>query len=109
MATREGLGLPADKIITLFVGRLVPVKGLDILLRAWALMPPIVRVGALLVLVGDGEEREPVLGMIHSSGLESSVILAGEQRAVRDYYWAADIFALPSRSEGHSLALNGTL
>lgn len=39
LASRERLELPADKTLVIFVGRLVPVKGLDVLLRAWALLP----------------------------------------------------------------------
>ena len=106
LASREGLELPADKTLVLFVGRLVPIKGLDVLLRAWALLPTNVRTGATLLLVGDGEEREMLLSMVESLGLEESVVLVGEKQAVRDFYWAADLFVLPSRSEGMSLALN---
>lgn len=47
-----------------------------------------------------------LLGMIRSLGLQGSVLMTGEQRVVRDFYWAADIFVLPSRTEGLSIAMN---
>ena len=103
--TRQRLGLPTDKTVVLYVGRLMPVKGLDVLVGAWALLPEDVRVGALLVLVGDGEERESLLRTIQSLGLQGSVLLVAEQEAIRDYYRAADIFVLPSRTEGLSVSL----
>jgi len=106
LKSRRALELPADKTVVLFVGRLVPVKGLDVLLRAWALLPDTVHAGALLLLVGDGEERGNLLNMTQLLGLQNSVVLLGEQREVKNYYWAADLFVLPSRSEGLSMALN---
>lgn len=105
IATRKQLGLPTEKTIVLYVGVLKPIKGTDILLRAWALLPVDIRTEALLLLVGDGAERANLLRMITSLRLHESVFLAGMQQAVRDYYWAADIFVLPSRTEGLSNAL----
>lgn len=101
----NALELPADRSMALYVGRLVPVKGLDTLLRAWALLAADIRGRGLLVLLGHGKERDTLEAMVESLGLQDSVRLAGEQRAVRDYYWAADFFVLPSRSEGLSRAL----
>lgn len=105
VASRKVLQLPPDKVIALCVGRLEAVKGLDILLQAWAMLPATQRDGALLVMVGDGRQRDVLLSMTQSMGLQQSVMFAGEQRAVRDYYWAADAFLLPSRTEGLSLSL----
>ncbi|OGF55348.1 MAG: hypothetical protein A2Z21_07755 [Candidatus Fraserbacteria bacterium RBG_16_55_9] len=104
-AVRERLLLPLGKTIVLYVGRLHPVKGLDILLRAWAQLPMNVRDRALLVLVGDGPERFALAELAEQLGITESVLLAGAQRAVRQYYWAADVFVLPSRTEGMSGAL----
>ena len=105
-ACRGRIDIAADKTLVLFVGRLVPEKGVDVLLQAWEQLPQGVRSGTLLLLVGDGAEREKLLHMIGSLGLQESVELAGEKQNVRDYYWAADVFVLPSRTEGLSVALN---
>ena len=43
--------------------------------------------------------------MIPALNLGESVVLAGARRDVRDYYWAADVFVLASRTEGLSHAL----
>jgi glycosyltransferase involved in cell wall biosynthesis len=105
-AIRERLGLPRDKAIVLYVGRLHPVKGVDILLQAWARLPEGIRHHAMLLVVGDGPERSNLLQTIASLELAESVTLTGDQETTRDYYWASDLFVLPSRSEGQSNALN---
>lgn len=104
-AARKLLNLPTNKTIALYVGRLVPEKGLDLLVRAWALLPERIRASAVLLVVGDGEERVSLQQSIESLGLSPYVRLVGQQRSVRNYYWAADIMVLPSRTEGMSSAL----
>ena len=102
---RNCLGLPTGKAIVTYVGRLEVVKGVDILIRAWADLPEAVRSEALLMLVGDGSDGKNIVNLINSLDVQDSVAMMGEQQAVRDYYAAADIFVLPSRSEGMSSAL----
>jgi glycosyltransferase involved in cell wall biosynthesis len=102
---RRRLRLPLEKTILLWVGRLEPVKSLDVLLRAWALLPGEVHEEALLLLVGGGSEQNNLRAMTDRFGLQGSVLLTGPQYTIRDYYWAADIFVLPSRTEGLSNAL----
>lgn len=55
---------------------------------------------AVLVLVGDGENRKMIEDKIKSLGLNESVILAGQQKNVSDYYQLFDIIVFPSRYEG---------
>lgn len=104
-AARERVGLSTNKAIILYVGRLELIKGLDVLLDAWTLLPAYVHTQALLVLVGDGQARERLQQMVSRSHIESTILFVGEQKDVRDYYWAADVFVLPSRTEGLSNAL----
>lgn len=104
-SVRAQLGLPVDGAVFLYVGRLDYLKGVDVLIRAWSLLPDGVRHKAVLVVVGDGSERETLLRMIDSLGLRESVLMRGMQRDVREYYWAADVFVLPSRTEGLSNAM----
>jgi glycosyltransferase involved in cell wall biosynthesis len=99
MAARRRLGLPVDRPIVLWVGRMVPVKGLEVLLAAWRLIyrgPS----QPLLVLAGDGEERTAIEAM--AASLEGSVRFVGSvpNTALPDWYRAADVVVLPSRSEG---------
>ncbi|QDV39025.1 glycosyltransferase family 4 protein [Tautonia plasticadhaerens] len=87
-----------------FVGRLAPEKGLDTLIEAW----PIVRrsfPAAHLTIYGEGPEG-PTLGAgVGKLGLGDAITFAGPTvdptAALRD----ADLFVLPSREEGMSVAL----
>ncbi|MBV6396432.1 MAG: N-acetyl-alpha-D-glucosaminyl L-malate synthase [Anaerolineales bacterium] len=99
---RARLGLPAEQPVILYVGRLSHIKGVDILLQAWALLSDATRGGINLTLVGDGEERAGLEKLMVRLGIADRVRLAGMQENVRDYYWAADILVLPSRQEGMS-------
>ena len=105
LKTRRCLGLPIDQTIVLYVGRIEAIKGVDILLHSWSLLPAKLRSESLLLLVGDGTQRKASVQLADSLGIQGSVLFAGKQQVVRDYYWAADLFVLPSRSEGLSNAL----
>ena len=102
---RRRLDLPTDKAIFVYVGRLGAIKGVDVLLQGWALASRQVHDYALLVLVGDDSHKQGLLDIVSSPGVRESVLFVGRQRAVRDYYWAADVFVLASRTEGMSNAL----
>lgn len=96
---RDRVGLPRDRPIALWVGRMVPVKGLDVLFDAW----PEVRSGGgrpLLVLIGDGEEREQLERRARSMDAEVRFVGSVAHEALADWYRAADVVVLPSRSEG---------
>ena len=87
-----------------FVGRLAPEKGLDVLLAAW----PIVRARwpeATLELVGDGPERSALEARASALGLGEAIRFAGVAPDVTPHLRAADLFVLPSIEEGMSIAL----
>lgn len=88
------------------VGRLHPVKGFDVLIEAFALVRQ-ARPDARLCIVGDGELREPLINQVRALGLEGSVDMPGalDSEGVRERLEAANLFVLPSLSEGMSLAL----
>lgn len=79
------------------IGRLSAEKGFGVLLDAVATLPDI-----KLRLVGDGPERGALTGQIARLGLGERVTLVGELPPikVREELRAADIFCLPSFSEG---------
>jgi glycosyltransferase involved in cell wall biosynthesis len=103
-AARRQLGLPADAAVVVGVGRLVPVKGFDVLVRA---LPPLrAAVPAVqAVLVGDGPEREAIEGLARSLGVADRVRISGAVGDVVPYLSAADVLAAPSRNEGMGRAL----
>jgi glycosyltransferase involved in cell wall biosynthesis len=90
-------GWPAAPVL-LFVGNLVAVKGIDVLLHALASSKSPGR----LVVVGAGPERAPLARLAGELGVADRVTFLGSlpQAALPDWYRAADLFVLPSRSEG---------
>lgn len=90
----------------IFVGRLAAVKGVPVLLEAFA-RARATHPEAELVLVGDGAERPRITARAADLGLGSSVRFAGylTQDQVADELAQADIFALPSFAEGVPVVL----
>lgn len=88
----------------LFVGRLVPQKGIDVLLHALSGLPEAEPGGRQIVLdlVGDGTQRESLRSLALQLGVASRVCFHGAipNGGVPEYLLAADVFVLPSRFEG---------
>jgi L-malate glycosyltransferase len=59
---------------------------------------------AVLVLVGDGPERDAVEALASSLGCRAAVGFAGERRALGSLFAHADLFLLPSAQESFGLA-----
>jgi glycosyltransferase involved in cell wall biosynthesis len=101
---RQQLEWPPDQPVVLFAGRLEAQKGADVLLRAWktvqARQPQ-----ALLVLAGDGSQRAALEALSQELGIAASVRFLGQRDTMLPLYQAADLFVLPSWSEGMSNAL----
>ena len=103
-ALRRTLGIEAGTRVVLFVGHLVPVKALDVLLRAWALVPSHGLDGpaARLILIGEGGERAALERLARQEGVAERVEFLGPlpQAVVADWIAAADLLCLPSHAEG---------
>ncbi len=126
----EGAGLPAtversgasapDRLRVIFLGRLSPEKGVDILLRAWAMLNkngrdaptarPLQSPGGpgaaeprpgpalTCVIIGDGPERVALEGLANDLGISSSVRFLGalpREEALRELA-GADLLVFPS-------------
>jgi phosphatidylinositol alpha-1,6-mannosyltransferase len=97
-ALRAELGL-GDAFVFLSVARLVGRKGVDRVVRALAaLQAP--DPAPHLVVVGDGPERERLLALVGSLGLQQRVHFAGAVASdeLPRWYNLADAFVLPTRS-----------
>lgn len=94
---------PRDKTI-LAVGRLVPQKALDLLLRAFARAGEGLD-GWSMVLVGDGPLETALRKQADDLGLSARVHFPGRLKDCRPYYETAGIFVLPSLFEGSPNAL----
>jgi glycosyltransferase involved in cell wall biosynthesis len=104
LAAREALALPADAIAVGCVGRLVPLKNHQLIIAA---LPALLSAYPTLqlVLIGGGELDSKLRDQANQLGVAHRVVFAGERADVADLLPAFDIFALPSLTEGLSIAL----
>jgi glycosyltransferase involved in cell wall biosynthesis len=100
---RRTLGIDPSAAVFLFLGRIEFLKGLDILIDAWRRFQESQSTNSVLLVVGDGPGRKEAEADAVSLG--PSVRFEGERRNVSDYYAAADVLVLPSRTEGLSNTL----
>jgi glycosyltransferase involved in cell wall biosynthesis len=101
---RDELSIPADDPLLVSVGNLYPVKGHRHLIEALACLAdrhPSVH----LAIAGRGDLAEPLLAAARSHGMSGRVHLLGLRPDVGAILAAADVFVLPSMSEGLPLAL----
>jgi len=99
---RARLGLAAGEVLIGAIGSLIARKGVDLLLRALALLPPGT---ALLVVAGDGPERAALEALAGELGVAARVAFLGYCADPGPVYRAADIVALASRGEALPLVL----
>jgi D-inositol-3-phosphate glycosyltransferase len=103
---RAALGLKQERII-LFVGRIEPLKGLDILINAASLLESDVECSVLIV--GGDESSQPQIReltqLARDRGIEHRVAFAGsvDHEKLPLYYNAADVCVVPSHYESFGL------
>lgn len=102
-AFERGQPLPAISVIggkvVGMVARLDLQKGFEYLLRAIRELCNIFY-ALTVVIVGEGPDRKAIEDMVKEYGLQSNVVLAGQQSDMPGVYAAMDIFVLPSLNEG---------
>jgi glycosyltransferase involved in cell wall biosynthesis len=94
---RHGIG--ADKFVVGWFGRMTAVKRTEDLLTMLAGVRER-GVDALLLLVGDGDDRERLEQRAHDLGLARSCLFVGYQEDVAPWYAICDAVVLTSASEG---------
>ncbi|MDW3215941.1 MAG: glycosyltransferase [Ilumatobacteraceae bacterium] len=105
---RAALDLPADVPVILFVGRIQPLKGPDVAIRA---LHALGRSDALLLVVGgaSGSDGDTEIARAHQLvdelGLHDQVRFVPPQphHILSTYYRSADVVVVPSRSESFGL------
>ena len=100
---REKLGLPVDAKICIAVGRYIPLKRYDVLLRLWKRMPQY----SYLLLIGGGPEKNNYERIISDDSL-NNVILEDFHpfQELLEYYKAADLFLHPTSYDVWGLIIN---
>jgi glycosyltransferase involved in cell wall biosynthesis len=101
---REEAGVARGEVLATFVGRLAPIKRVDVLLRAVA------RARALgapvrLAVVGDGEPRAELKTLAASLGIADAVHFAGYRRDLDAIVAGTDVAVLSSDNEGTPVSL----
>lgn len=101
---RAELGLVDGDLLVLAVGNLLPVKGHEFLVRAAAIMRDR-GVSVRVAIAGQGPEETGLRALIHDLDVADLVTFLGYRPDVVDLLHAADVFVMPSRSEGMPMAM----
>jgi D-inositol-3-phosphate glycosyltransferase len=114
---RQAIGVPANSCMLLFVGRIEPLKGIDTLIRAIALMEKQLKANScphyLVIIGGDPNETQDHLSsemqrlqsLSHTLGVDDLVIFLGKrnQDTLPYYYSAAEVVIVPSHYESFGM------
>lgn len=87
---RRALGLPVDGFVALYIGALVPEKGVDVAIRALAPLPEVT-----LAIAGGGSDRERLERLSEDVGARRVYFLGSVDEPMQ-VYAAADVVVLPS-------------
>lgn len=105
--SRKELGLDAAERMVLYVGRMEPLKGVDILVNALAQMAGVDRLRCIAVggNANDDGEVAGLKNLAETTGVASRMTFFGpvEHEQLPLYYSAADVTAVPSRYESFGL------
>jgi glycosyltransferase involved in cell wall biosynthesis len=87
-----------------FVGRLEPVKGLDVLLHAWQAVHKSVK-NVQLIIAGTGDQQDELVQLSHDLGIDQYVHFPGHVDDVAALLETAELYVQPSYQEGLSNSL----
>ncbi len=99
---RELYGVPADSFLVVTLSRLVPEKGLDVLMETAVMLK---EKGYYFIVAGDGPLREKLHDKIKELNVGDNVRLTGYVETSRDLMAAADAFVLAAHAEPFGIAL----
>lgn len=115
-AARQALGIPPERFMVMFVGRIEPLKGIDSLIEAAAAVrghdPRLYDRLEVAIIGGDPTERSQPGTEMHRLGtlaeqldVDSHITLYGAkpQSSLQQYYAAADAVVMPSHYESFGM------
>ncbi|MDX1600394.1 MAG: glycosyltransferase [Anaerolineales bacterium] len=103
---RTELSIPADAFVIGSIGRLEHIKGYDVMVRAYSLVKRILPDRPMvLLLAGEGSERENLEALARSAGSSQGVRFLGWRDDITSLHAIFDLYTLSSRSEGTSVSL----
>ena len=92
---------PRETKRILFVGRLMEVKGVDVLIKAFSkFLENDSLSDYALDIVGDGPELDSLLHLARQEQIEEKIVFHGskQRNEIADFYANADLFVLPSKT-----------
>jgi glycosyltransferase involved in cell wall biosynthesis len=102
---RQSLNIAADDFVFLFVGRMIPERGIPHLVNAFAGVHAN-DAHTCLMLVGDGPVLDEVKRLVDAKGLSQvRIIPPTDFETLCDFYAAADAYVTAAITEPYSLAL----
>jgi glycosyltransferase involved in cell wall biosynthesis len=96
---RRRLGIPAERFVVGWIGRMASVKRADDVLLSFKGLRDR-GVDACLCMVGDGPDRADLERRAHELGIMRDTLFLGYQADVAPFYAAFDVMVLPSANEG---------
>jgi glycosyltransferase involved in cell wall biosynthesis len=99
-AVRSRYGIGDHDVALLAVGALTEQKNHEVLVRALASVP-----NAVLLVAGEGPLRPSLEALARATGARVRILGHLPPDEVLELYGAVDLFVMPSRAEGRSLAL----
>jgi phosphatidylinositol alpha-1,6-mannosyltransferase len=106
-AARARLDLPEDALLVISVGRLVPRKGIDVLIDATADLKNEFPDLLLAVAAGRGRDRARLQRRIDRTGAPARLVGRVEHDDLPAFYGCADVFAQPCRNRWFGLEQEG--
>lgn len=104
LLSQEGVPHPLfdkpSKPILLWAGRMVKIKGLEVLLRAFSILVNKMNIDASLFLLGDGPERNDLVNVANKLNIGDRVSFAGFSSNPYSYMEKSTLFVLSSLAEG---------
>ena len=104
---RERFGIPTDRPLLLYVGRVAHEKNIEFLLQAFVALRRRAS-DAMLVIAGEGPAREHLQSRVTRLAISPDVHFIGyldRESGLADCYAAADVFVFASRTETQGLVL----
>lgn len=93
-----------NKLLSVYIGRLEPGKGLEFLVASWKEISE--KLGGMqLLIIGDGTIRKNLEQVVNEMGINNFIYFLGWQKDIKLYLSASDVFILPSLGEGLSNSL----
>lgn len=93
---RVKYGIPIDKKNIMFLGRLMPQKGVQCLIKAFAELKPNIQEKCHLLIVGDGEDKETCEKLVEDLEITNVTFTGAVNPKIRRNYFAqCDVFVYP--------------